>query len=402
MSVLLRQPIFIRRQFDWRNLMPRFLKVSFLVLAMVVLDLSPLRSAPDTSLISLRPSISPDDKPVGENKQREKPGRGERWLNENPIVFFKGDGKHGINSLAFSPDSKLLVAATQADKSTVRIWDLSEKKEKLSLKDDGMACWSVRFSSGGNLFMSASLGKNLNDRASLSLWDVSNWKRTKHFPLGETPAGACLTPDNKFTIAKIQGSLDRETPFGVAFFNNDNDKKEFDLLGHAQGIACFALSFDGTLLATGGEDKLVKVWDVKTRKELFSLSPDMERITALAFSSNNDMLAVGSIKNRKREERGETPPNLKLYDLAKLEEMNYIPPFKSRIMNVALCSGTPCLAILANSMIVLLNVKNGALLLIHENSYFTAISFSADGRLFAAGDHEGNIRVWKTVLPDFK
>jgi WD40 repeat protein len=324
-------------------------------------------------------------------------------LLTKPIAVFTGDNRHDISSLSFSPDSKFLAAAEGMNGSVVRVWDLGEKKEKLVWKDnDRMGAWSVRFAGNGKLLMAASMGKNFQESRFLTIWDVSSWKRLKDLPFWGSPVGVVLTPDSKFAVVGVEGPADRAMPFGAGFFNLENGKAEFDLLGHWQGIECFTLSSDGALLATGGTDKLLKVWDVKTKTMQFSLEPEMDRIRALAFSPDHSMLAVGGDWNKELLLKGKVPPDLKLYDIKKREELNYIPPF-NHVRAVGFCPGTPCLGVLTRA-VSLLNFKNGSVLVVPPGGHatFTSFSFSPDGKLLAIGDDLGNVRLWKTPEPGFK
>jgi hypothetical protein len=99
---------------------------------------------------------------------------------------------------------------------------------------------------------------------------------------------------------------------------------------------------------------------------------------------------------------GKVPPDFKLYDVKKREEMNYIPPLGGMVKQLAFCPNRAILAVLTGDLF-LLNVKNGAQLMVptQGGSSYATFTFSPDGELFAAGDHVGNIYVWKTPVPDF-
>jgi WD40 repeat protein/tRNA A-37 threonylcarbamoyl transferase component Bud32 len=56
-------------------------------------------------------------------------------------------------------------------------------------------------------------------------------------------------------------------------------------------------SSDGQRLATVGKDQIVRVWDVKTARELHTFSTDSP-VRALAFSPDDNTLAVGTTKNK--------------------------------------------------------------------------------------------------------
>ena len=55
-----------------------------------------------------------------------------------------------------------------------------------------------------------------------------------------------------------------------------------------------AFSPDGKRLATGGEENLVKVWDVQTGKELRSLPGHRGNVYTVAFSHDGRWIASGS------------------------------------------------------------------------------------------------------------
>lgn len=55
-------------------------------------------------------------------------------------------------------------------------------------------------------------------------------------------------------------------------------------------INCLAFSFDDKFLASGNADKTIKVWDVHAGKELFSLDGHLEEIITIAFSPDGNFL----------------------------------------------------------------------------------------------------------------
>ncbi len=143
--------------------------------------------------------------------------------------YFRGEGP----DLAFSPDERLLVVATEPP----RIWDLASGRVSHDLIGHDGPVLGVAFRADGRL--AATAGRD----ATIRLWDV----RT----------GA---------------------PRGI-------------LRGHAERAACLAFSPDGRLLASGGRrDGDVKLWDL-TRDPEYRALPDV-RAQAMAFGDDGRLRIV--------------------------------------------------------------------------------------------------------------
>ncbi len=71
--------------------------------------------------------------------------------------------------------------------------------------------------------------------------------------------------------------------------------KELDLLtGHTSSVISIAYSLDSLMLATGSEDKTVRVWDAYTGVHKYTLEEHTESVTSLAFSPDGNLLVTGS------------------------------------------------------------------------------------------------------------
>jgi WD40 repeat protein len=68
----------------------------------------------------------------------------------------------------------------------------------------------------------------------------------------------------------------------------------YTLQGHNDSVWSVAFSPDGQLLASGSQDKTVKLWEVKTGTLLHTLQGHDAAVFSIAFSPNGRLLASGS------------------------------------------------------------------------------------------------------------
>jgi WD40 repeat protein/tRNA A-37 threonylcarbamoyl transferase component Bud32 len=64
--------------------------------------------------------------------------------------------------------------------------------------------------------------------------------------------------------------------------------------GHKGSVGCVVFSPDGRKLASGGEDRFVRIWDIEARPVRQTLGPFGEAVVALAFSADGQRLTGGS------------------------------------------------------------------------------------------------------------
>ncbi len=117
-------------------------------------------------------------------------------------------------------------------------------------------------------------------------------------------------------------------------------------LRHTQEVRCAAFSPDGSLLATGGNDRLIRVWDMANGYQLRTYDGHHETVRAVAFSPDGKYVASAGGRD------------VRLWD-----------PLTGK--DVRLCPG--------------------------QGRYVITLAFSPDGRYLAAGGDDNSLRVFEVA-----
>ena len=71
-------------------------------------------------------------------------------------------------------------------------------------------------------------------------------------------------------------------------------KLKFEMKGHNNGVFCLAFTPDGKTLISGSFDTHVRLWDVKTGKNVATLRDHKDEVLCVAVSPDGKTLATGS------------------------------------------------------------------------------------------------------------
>ena len=207
-----------------------------------------------------------------------------------------------IESAALSPDGMLLASGRQD--GVVALWDMRTEKLSAALGGHIATVKSVAFSSDGTLLASG-------EREHARLWDVHKGQLIAVFKhRAAIVESVAFSPDGKILASvannairlwdtkrkKKVGVLLQETRW-MPLRQKPMEAGEYSAYSIIQSLA---FSPDGKLLASGGTDNKVRMWDVQKRKEIFIREPGEKKrgsIFAVAFSPDGKIRVSAGSEN---------------------------------------------------------------------------------------------------------
>jgi WD40 repeat protein len=189
--------------------------------------------------------------------------------------------RNDVFSLAFRPDGKIL--ASGASDGSVRLWDVSNRRQQLLLDDfSGRAC-SLSFTSDGNTLLAGT-------RRGVRRWDVSQRMAETFFALSRGVRAIAASDDGRLLVT---GGLPTHGS-AVRVWDARSGVERFALPQHRQTVTCVAVSA-GKLLATGSEDRTVRLYDLTTRKELHVFKGHRNAISGVVLTPDGKTLVTASL-----------------------------------------------------------------------------------------------------------
>ena len=199
------------------------------------------------------------------------------------ITTLKGP-RHWVSSLSFSPDGALLASGAGTVDGTIILWDVATRERIATLQGHRSEVYSVSFSPDGTLLASGS-------DYTVKLWDVATRECIATLPPQRhrsVVASVSFSSDGTLLASApvLQGGM-------VELWGVATRERIATLQGHTDGVASVSFSAsDGALLATGGGDGKVILWDVLKREQIVVFG-HTGQIYSMAFSPSGTTLAAG-------------------------------------------------------------------------------------------------------------
>ncbi|UCG16916.1 MAG: serine/threonine protein kinase [Phycisphaerales bacterium] len=281
-----------------------------------------------------------------------------------------------VYGLDFSPDGQHLASASLD--GTVVIWDLGTRAPVRTAQGHADACYAVCYSRDG-----AHLICGTGDGA-IHVLDAAfgNTIRTLQGHEGVVQC-VCFSPDGALLAS---ASVDRT----IRLWRDLVSPSVATLSGHRGSIGALAFSPDGRMLASGSTDKTIKVWNLETRECTDTIEAANGTVRFLRFSLDGQSLYVGGWWRidawdlRTRTRRPLAAHGVEGADVSPDDRF--------------LARGTGDFTLFPGAAVRIEDIASeGGVLRLDRSSDHRPATISPDGRLIAASDGAGRVRLWETA-----
>lgn len=296
-------------------------------------------------------------------------------LTHNEILF----------SLVFSHDSMLLALGDLA--GYIKIWNTTEwEEEPETFKAHDFLLNYMDFSPDGKLMATCGAPKTIK------IWNTSNWENispltehsdivneVKFSPDGKMLVSACI--DSKFWLWDVEGR-------NIIYKYNEHE----DIIGGGIIGGPYYASVDfspiGSLLASGGEDSLIRLWDPARNTTIQILSGHEDSVSRVIFSPDGTVLASSS-KDK----------TIKIWNIAQGAKKGVLTGHEAAITSVVYSPNGELLASGSeDTSIKLWDLSNGDMKTLKGHTKtVTSVVFSPDSSLLASASWDSNIMIWNTT-----
>jgi WD40 repeat protein/serine/threonine protein kinase len=288
----------------------------------------------------------------------------------NPDTFellaaLGGDGGP-VHALAFDPAGRRIAGV---NRNRVHIWDVGSCEPRVTLTPSKTDVRALAFSPDGKVLATGQA------EPEIELWDVASGA-----PLGKLTGHTRRVNVLRFTadgtLLSAAGDWTTRAWFGL-------DGASAVLARHEGDVGGLAVSPDGRFAASGGNDRLTKLFDLNTLAFVRDLAAPNGFVRLLAYSRDGRTLAQGGWWYVLFWDMTSTDPPRRVSVPEGISAMSYIAG--DRYLAAGFSAG----------MLKVWEPEPGDRRYLAGHDGRCAASYSPDGRLIATGDSAGAVHLWE-------
>ena len=343
-------------------------------------------------------------------------GEIEIWdVNTGAELFsFQKGHTYGLRELAFSQNSDILAAGQG---NSIQLWDVDNFTQlPKRINTDGYSAFALP--PDGNTIISAKGFKHTKQwrdsrikestTGTLNVWNIHSGEKLSEFPIeshteekpypaGKHRSGMSSSGMNGKVIFSQDGNIlaatqnsdnpTKENRFTILLWEVWEDprrQKHIILKGHTKRINALAFTPNGHRIASGSDDRTIRVWDASTGTQMLSIP--VKNTNTLAFSMDSKMLASASDSTQ-----------IQVWDIATGKQLTSLKGQSDDITTLIFSPDNKTLASGSrNGAIQLWDIATGRQLeSLHGHTYWIhKLAFSSDGKTLASGGSDGDIFIW--------
>lgn len=359
-----------------------------------------------------------------ENDSSDRAEKRKKWeelYNRCHNEVAKLDGHtNGVRAVAYAPDGKML--ASGSDDESVRCWKANtsnpwERRELVTLNSHLASVGSIAFAPDGKTLLATTSGLTVN------LWEITNMKEPSTRQFIEDSRSVAFAPNGKIfvlgtvsidfeivtlwelgsgqKVAELKDDADTPNPNEKSF---NKPLSELDLwaahqqreertrkLRDGNGTYVYTVAFapSGKLIASGGSNKTLKLWDVQNKKRVMTFPGHNDAVWSVAFAPDGTMLASSS-----------SDRTVRLWDVQGGKELATLLGHSGAVRSVAFAPDGQTLASGSDDWTVKLwdVPSKKELTTLHGHAgEVTSVAFAPDGQTLASGSRDKTVRLWRAA-----